>query len=691
MNKTDIGKKQTINEQWYGEKRAAELQNNEWLNTKLAVDGGGDIFYARFSEEFLPQNAEIITEAIGENKTAIKCLFKKAQVELFENFETFKTSKAVRQTNTIKNNGKNSYVLNFFSSARFQIDCDGALFWDDPKRFRVHFCRQGWATEGQMKSCTLRELGLAAVYDGSTRATVKFRSEGSWTTEQFYPLIIIEDLEKQVVYFAENESGGTWEILLGRTEHGIYVDLNCCSCEHDGWFFELSENTEYTSGSAVFGRVEGGLEEAVRELTAYKRETSLKKWENGAPLVCYNDYMNGTWGKPHANIYDMITAAGDAGCEVFCIDYGWFCEEGTLKLGDYYICDKNFAPYTFGDMIDHIKEKGMIPGVWFELESVRRGTELFEQEGCIRKRHGKTLCGDCSFYDMTNEKVQQHLLKFIRAVHEKGVRYIKNDYNQNTGLGSGKDGGIYNEESKRQTKAFYKFIDRIYKEFPDMIIENCGSGAMRSDNATLRNFTLQSVSDQNCYINYPSILQGSLAEMPPEKAGVWGFSVLGDYYKKYDDIDFSSRLPQMADGEQTVFNMVNAMMGCMYLSGWLDKADDYNKQLTKNAIDVYKGYRDMIARSHAVYPTGSIAICEKGFATLGLLSETDGEMILAVWKIGASEQSVAVDLSKYVTENASAELIYPAEKGCDFSFIGGRLSAKLCGNENMARLFKIKL
>ncbi len=144
-----------------------------------------------------------------------------------------------------------------------------------------------------------------------------------------------------------------------------------------------------------------------------------------------------------------------------------------------------------------------------------------------------------------------------------------------------------------------------------------------------------------------------------------------------------------ADG---FFNMVNAMMGCMYLSGWLDKADDYNKQLTKNAIDVYKGYRNVIARSHAVYPTGSIAICEKkAFATLGLLSETDGEMILAVWKIGASEQIVAVDLSKYVTENASAELIYPAEKGCDFSFNGGRLSAKLCGNENMARLFKIKL
>ncbi len=277
------------------------------------------------------------------------------------------------------------------------------------------------------------------------------------------------------------------KFLLGRTEHGIYVDLNCCSCEHDGWFFELSENTEYTSGSAVFGRVEGGLEEAVRELTAYKRETSLKKWENGAPLVCYNDYMNGTWGKPHANIYDMITAAGDAGCEVFCIDYGWFCEEGTLKLGDYYICDENFAPYTFGDMIDHIKEKGMIPGVWFELESVRRGTELFEQEGCIRKRHGKTLCGDCSFYDMTNENVQQHLLKFIRAVYEKGVRYIKNDYNQKyrTRQRQGRRNlqrGIKASDKKR----FYKFIDRIYKEFPDMIIEKLrlGRNAQRQRNAS---------------------------------------------------------------------------------------------------------------------------------------------------------------------------------------------------------------
>lgn len=690
----DFKGKTNIAEIWYGKKIADKLGYSGNLNTMLRTESDSSCNCA-FQDAFdhpigmCPCNGEITSREKENGVTEVKCIFKNG-ITLFEQFETFSESPAIRQINTVKNEGTNAETLRYLSSARIQIESEGKLRWDHPDRFRLHLCRQGWATEGQWKEVTLRELGLGSANEGWTRTTVRLRSEGSWTTAYHYPILIIEDKEKNVTYFVENESGGTWEIQLGKMENQLYIDCNSCNSEHDGWFYTLKPQESFTARPAVYGMVSGGFTEAVKALNAYKRQTSLKSWKNGTPLVCFNDYMNGTTGKPHANIYEMITSAGEAGCEVFCIDAGWFNEDGENVLGDYYICDNRFAPYTFKDMIEHIKEMGMIPGVWFEFEAVVKGTELYNQPDCIRTRHGLPLGGDRSFYNLKNQRVRNHLMKFIRAVYDLGVRYIKNDYNQNTGIGSGEDGQNYSVESMRHTLAFYDFIKEIYKEFPDMIIENCGSGAMRSDNATLKHFTLQSVSDQPNYIHYPSILEGTLAQMPPEKAGIWGFTVPLHRSVPYEKADFKAFREQMINGEQMIFNMVNAMMGSMYLSGWLNHADDYNKSLAKSAVEVYKGYREMIGRSNPIFPMGFFPLGADGFTSVGLISETDRKLILAVWKIGAKESQITVPLADYIESNAQCRLLYPAEKPCNYCFNGGNLVVELADSDNMARLFEFR-
>ena len=82
------------------------------------------------------------------------------------------------------------------------------------------------------------------------------------------------------------------------------------------------------------------------------------------------------------------------------------------------------------------------------------------------------------------------------------------------------------EGLKKSAEAFYVLIDRVKKKHPDMKIENCGSGAMRSDNGTLRHFELQSTSDQEFYDLNPSIASGYAACIMPEKAGIWALSLI---------------------------------------------------------------------------------------------------------------------------------------------------------------------
>lgn len=52
------------------------------------------------------------------------------------------------------------------------------------------------------------------------------------------------------------------------------------------------------------------------------------------------------------------------------------------------------------------------------------------------------------------------------------------------------------EEMRQCSLAFYNFIDKIREKYKDLVMENCGSGAMRSDGGIMPHFHLLSTSDQ---------------------------------------------------------------------------------------------------------------------------------------------------------------------------------------------------
>ena len=113
---------------------------------------------------------------------------------------------------------------------------------------------------------------------------------------------------------------------------------------------------------------------------------------------------------------------------------------------------------------------------------------------------------------------------------------------------------------KQVNKNFYKFIDKIISDMPDLTIENCGSGAMRCDNSTLKHFHLQSVSDQEIFTNNPSIIRGMQCCMPPEKMGIWSFPfpLLYEHRLSRKQVFTEEYMQKMSDGEQTIYNMLFA-------------------------------------------------------------------------------------------------------------------------------------
>jgi len=584
---------------------------------------------------------------------------------------------------TVYNSGEESLVLDRISSGYIAgIGRGGKPF--DQKRFVLHTCDSSWQGEGQWRSGYIEDFGVYPTYNHNTQRAWRIGSVGSWTTCRHYPMIMLEDTELGETWYFEIATSSSWfiEVSVGGYRGDLWLDvlLSGCHDRHDGWYYELQPGQNYTAPLAIYGKVKGGFEEAVTALNTYKRARMKRAFPGGKIPVCFNDYMNCLWALPtKEKLIPLIDAAAGVGCEYFVIDAGWFGEDEDWSggLGDYDQNDALFGEGGFDGILRYIRQKGMLPGCWLEVESVVAGTKVLDRIPNARlTRHGKVIGKTRAFLDFRNPEVCKHVFSIFERLYNKGIRFIKNDYNQNIGIGiDGELGQASPEELRRNQEAFMALIDRVCAAFPDLVIENCSSGCMRADHASEKHFYMQSVSDQEYYERMPSVVQGLVACMPPERVGIWGYPYPVAIDHRVSFVPSPEFSAQFADGHNTVFNMVQTMPGANYLSGHIDCADEQNLALMREAIDLYKQNRDLIAKAHPVYPTGLCRMADKGILSLGMQEEQSGVLMLSIWKTG-KEQSTAINLSKYVGEHATLQTVYPARAANAVTLQGSTLTVE---------------
>ena len=596
----------------------------------------------------------------------------------------------VRSTAQVKNISEEPIDITALGSAWICIKNNGSKPWYAKDKYIIHYCLNSWLGEGQWRSLSIEDMGLYQTFDEhDNNSHISLSSCGSMSTSQYYPLVILEDTETNTMHYFELESGGCgWYIEIGAAldedDENLYVFLSAMCEKNDGWHKTLATGACITSPATVWGSIDGDFDDAAAQLTSYKRSVSLVGFAEGYPPVCFNNYMNCSWADPAPEkLLPLMDAAAKLGVEIFCVDDGWFSitTAPTEKaLGDWNVNDAFFAPYGLQGIIDHALDLGMKFGIWLEIEACEENADSYIKDNLLTRR-GHVIGGKRAFFDFRRTSVQNSIERIFDKLYSMGVRYIKNDYNQTTGIGA--DGAESLSESVSQNAdAFYLFIDKIREKYPDLIIENCGSGAMRSDGKTLSHFHLQSTSDQEVYSCYPSILSGSMACMPPEKAGIWSYPYPIRFKKRIDYTFTGEELESFKDGKETVFNMVNSMLGVMYLSGRPDAFDDFNTSLVKEGIQVYKRIRHHISKAYPVYPSGRFRISDTGIYSFGL--KDGNELYLAVWRINDnSDRNGEIDLSKYGTVK-SVQKLYPSLKDYSCTVCGNLIRVSLpTGNSAM--------
>lgn len=580
---------------------------------------------------------------------------------------------------TVMNCGTEDQTLEYISLFNYTgIEKEGILPRD--KKMKVSIPHNSWQREMAWQTYTLPQLGIEQSQKTSEQRSskaVNFTNTGNWSTKEYLPMGYIENTEAGTSLFFQIEHNGSWHWEISDQTAHLYLALSGPNEQQSHWFRELKPGESFTTVPAAVGVSADGFDGSMAMLTNYRRRIRRPNADNESLAIIFNDYMNCLWADPTAEKeYPLIDAAAEAGCEYFCIDAGWYSAGPWWdNVGEWQESRERF-PDGLKAVTDYIRSKGMIPGVWLELEVMGIKCPKASQvpDDWFFMRHGKKIY-DRSRYqlDFRNPEVIAHADEVIdRFVNEYGVGYIKMDYNIEPGIGTELNADSAGDGLLQHERAYLAWLDRVFDRYPQLIIENCSSGGMRIDYAMLSRHSIQSTSDQDDYRMYATIAANSPSGLTPEQSAVWS-------YPLYD-----------GDKESDAFNMINAMLLRIHQSGHLANLSSDRKALIKEGLDCYKKIRSDIKTAVPFWPLGLSQFSDP-WVCLGL--KTEKRLYIALWRRNGSDSGISLDLSAHTNGRfGEARLLYPSFSESDFEYDAGhsRLTAVL-SSPYSARLFAVEL
>ena len=597
----------------------------------------------------------------------------------------------VRMSNRIINEGDEVQTLEYISSFCYTgIEKEGKSNSDAKMRVRIPY--NGWQKEMSIKEYTFGDVGLAQTQPGvyqRTSQVLEVTNTGNWSSKKYLPLGYVANTEAHTSLFWQIEHNGSWHYEISDQNTHFYVCVSGPTEVQSHWFKNLAPGESFESVPVAVGVAGDSFEEAAGELTKYRRLIRRPNKDDENLPVIFNDYMNCLCGDPTTQKeIPLIDAAAECGCEYYVIDAGWYAPgEWWDSVGEWQECRERF-PNGIKEVTDYIRKKGMVPGVWLELEVMGINCEKAKKapDDWFFIRHGKRVF-DRSRYqlDFRNPQVIEHVNEVIdRVVNEYGVGYIKMDYNIEPGIGTEIGAESFGQGLLEHEKAYLAWLDSVFAKYTDLVIENCSSGGLRIDYALLSRYSIQSTSDQEDYRNYATIAANASAGVTPEQAAIWSYPM------------------RQGDREEVIYNMINSMLVRIHQSGHLAELSAERKDLVKEGIECYKNIRGDIKKALPFMPL-DIADNEDLWVCGGL--QLSDKAYLAVWKrkmegknnlrrkkagTECSDTTLSISLSSlpFAKNGIKVSCIYPKNEPVKFEVDGDVLT--VCYDKPvMARLFEV--
>ena len=527
----------------------------------------------------------------------------------------------LQTTTTIHNTSGSAHLIQQLSSLALGCILDDGERLDD---LVLHSARSSWCAESRWGQTRLRaDEGLGRIappdWDGESRTSVAVVSTSTWSTGQYLPTGMIDNVVtgRALAWQIEHNGAWRWEVdsrWIGLDEVSL-IAAGPNDLDHH-WVLRLGPGEEFRTVSASITVSRDGWQGAIAALTRHRRAIRRPLVRPELPVI-FNDYMNTLMGDPTTQkLLPLIDAAAQSGAEYFCIDAGWYDDGGNWwpSVGDWQPSTVRFPDGGLERVLDHIRDRGLLPGLWLEPEVIGIHSPAASRlpDDAFLQRYGTRIVEhDRYFLDLRHPAARAHLDEVIhRLVEGYGVRFFKLDYNVTPGAGTDLDAFSVGDGLLQQNRAQLAWLSGVRDRHPELVIENCSSGAMRMDYALLSLLELQSTSDQMDPALYAPIAAAAPASVTPEQAGNWAYPQPG------------------MTPEEIAFCLVTGLAGRVYLSGQLDRMSESELILVQEGVHAYEELRAGLGQSVPFWPLG-LPTSQDPVVALGLRAPTAS--YLYVW------------------------------------------------------------
>jgi alpha-galactosidase len=268
----------------------------------------------------------------------------------------------------------------------------------------------------------------------------------------------------------------------------------------------------------------GSLSETYHRL--YRTRLARGAWRDKARPILVNNWEGTYFDFTESRLLGIAGVARELGVELFVLDDGWFGrrDDDTSSLGDWF-SDERKLPEGLAALARKIEGMGMKFGLWIEPEMVSLRSELFAAHpdwavGVPGRR--RTEIRNQYVLDLSRPEIVEHLYGVISGILSSvPISYLKWDMNRNITepysavLPPDRQGEFFH----RYMLGLYSLLERITREFPELLVESCAGGGGRFDPGMLAYAPQAWVSDDTDAVERLKIQWGTSLCYPLSSMG----------------------------------------------------------------------------------------------------------------------------------------------------------------------------
>lgn len=453
---------------------------------------------------------------------------------------------------------------------------------DGYETLQIYRLRSVWSQEGRLEVIPVEDLQLEPAWEPHAVRCEKFGQTGSMPVNGYFPFAAIEDTKHHVFWGAQIAHPASWQIELYRKDEGLSMSGGLADRDFGHWLKTIPARESFRTPEAIVSTAHtdsidvftGRLTEAAKEGMEHTPDS-----EKDLPVI-FNEYCT-TWGNPsHENIAAIVDQIKEKGFGYFVIDCGWYKEKDVpwdIGMGDYEV-SKELFPDGLQKTVDLIKDAGMVPGIWFEIETVGSAARAYQDTSHLLHKDGAVLTSYFRrFWDMRDPYVEDYLTKkVIGTLKTYGFGYMKIDYNETIGIGC--DGAESLGEGLRQNmEQSQAFIEKVKREIPDIILENCASGGHRLEPSLMAQMSMASFSDAHECQEIPIIAANLHRAIHPAQSQIWAVIRETDSLKRI------------------AYSVINTFLGRMCISGDVLHLSKEQWNVVEDGMAFYRTIAQVIA------------------------------------------------------------------------------------------------